>query len=35
MTKSDLINALNSEFDITKQDAAAIVNVFFYRDITR
>jgi integration host factor subunit beta len=29
MTKSDLINALNSEFDITKQEAAAIVNVFF------
>ena len=29
MTKSDLINALNSEFDITKQDAAAIVNLFF------
>ncbi len=29
MTKSDLINALNSEFDITKQDAVAIVNLFF------
>ena len=29
MTKSDLINALNSEFDITKQDAATIVNLFF------
>ncbi len=29
MTKSDIINALNSEFDITKQEAAAIVNVFF------
>lgn len=29
MTKSDLINALNSEFDITKQEASTIVNVFF------
>ena len=29
MTKSDLINSLNSELDITKQAAAAIVNVFF------
>jgi len=29
MTKSDLINALNSEYDITKQEAATIVNVFF------
>ena len=29
MTKSDLINALNSEFDITKQEAATFVNVFF------
>ena len=29
MTKSDLINALYSEYDITKQEAATIVNVFF------
>ena len=29
MTKSDLINALNSEYDITKQEAATIVNVLF------
>ena len=29
MTKSDLINALCSEYDITKQEAATIVNVFF------
>ena len=29
MTKADIINALNSEFDITKQDAFAIVNLFF------
>ena len=29
MTKSDLINALNREFDITKQEATTIVNVFF------
>ncbi len=29
MTKSDLINALNSEYDITKQEATAIVNIFF------
>ena len=29
MTKSDIISALNSEFDITKQEAATIVNVFF------
>ena len=29
MTKSDLINALNSEYDITKQEAATTVNVFF------
>ena len=29
MTKSDLINTLNSEFDITKKEAATTVNVFF------
>ena len=29
MTKSDLINVLHSEMDITKQDAVAIVNQFF------
>lgn len=29
MTKSDLINALNSEFDITKQEAVRIVNILF------
>ncbi len=29
MTKSDLINALNSEYDITRQEAATVVNVFF------
>lgn len=29
MTKSDLINALNRECDITKQEAATIVNLFF------
>ncbi len=29
MTKSDLINALNSEYNITKQEAATIVNVCF------
>ena len=29
MTKSNIINALNSEYDITKQKAATIVNVFF------
>ena len=29
MTKSDLINALGGEFDITKNEAAAIVNLFF------
>ncbi len=29
MTKSDLIYALGSEFDITKSEAAAIVNLFF------
>jgi len=29
MTKSDLINALYNEFDITKQETAAIVNLFF------
>ena len=29
MTKSDIINDLNNEYDITKQEAATIVNVFF------
>ena len=29
MTKSDLISALGREFDITKSEAAAIVNLFF------
>ena len=29
MTKSDLINTLNSQYDITKQEAVRIVNVFF------
>ncbi len=29
MTKSDIINALNREYDITRQKAATIVNVFF------
>ena len=29
MTKSDLINTLNSEYNITKQEAATIVNVCF------
>ena len=29
MTKSDLINALNREFDITKAEANTIVNLFF------
>ena len=29
MTKSDLINALKNKFDITKQEAATIVNLFF------
>ena len=29
MTKSDLIHALGQEFDITKKEAAAIVNTFF------
>ena len=29
MTKSDLIKVLNSEFDITKQEAATIVNICF------
>ena len=29
MTKSDLINALYREFDITRRDAVAIVNLFF------
>jgi len=29
MTKSDLINTLKKEFDITKQESYAIVNLFF------
>ena len=29
MTKSDLISALGSEFDITKNEATTVVNVFF------
>ena len=29
MTKSDLINALGGELDITKYEAAKIVNLFF------
>jgi len=29
MTKSDLIRILNSEFDITRQEASKVVNVFF------
>ena len=29
MTKSDLINDLNNEYDITNHEAAMIVNVFF------
>jgi integration host factor subunit beta len=29
MTKSDLIDALYSEYDITKQEVATVVNVFF------
>jgi integration host factor subunit beta len=29
MTKSDLISALCSEFDITKQEATSIVRIFF------
>jgi len=29
VTKSDLISALGREFDITKSEAAAIVNLFF------
>ena len=31
MIKSDLINALYSEYNITKQEAAAIVNLFLTR----
>ena len=29
MTKSDIIFALASEFDITMKEAAAVVNIFF------
>ena len=29
MTKSDLINALKNEFDITRQEAIMAVNIFF------
>ena len=29
MTKSDLISALGSQFDITKQEATSIVRIFF------
>ncbi len=29
MTKSDLINALYNEYDITKQEAIMTVNIFF------
>ena len=29
MTKSDIINALNREYDITRQESVTIVNVFF------
>ena len=29
MTKSDLIQALSLEFDLTKNEAASVVNVFF------
>lgn len=29
MTKSDLISALGSEHDITKNEATAVVNIFF------